>query len=263
MRRSTACALAGVFASVALVSATAQERYEYRRKSWWFGRCKAEDREIDYLGWEEGAPLRSVMRALLGLCGAKAPVTLHPEVPMCQIGRLKQGDWDLVGGLPSLPRISWAYTFKEAEIPPPSPAQIHFGKTAHIYDVRAGRYLGRAGSCDVMLQPGRAKLFGLMPYRVTALKLDVAATVQQGEAASFRASVQADGERSLHVLRMTVLDPAGRAVRHYARNVKAVKGVFDGKWTPALNDAPGVWQIVVRDVISGQTTRASIEVTKR
>ena len=237
--------------------------YYDRRKSWWFGRCKAEDRQIDYVGWEGGVPLRTVMRELLGRSGIRAPVQTDPETPMCQIGRFRQGSCELVGVLPGLPRISWAYTFNEATLPPPTPARIQFRTAAHIYNVRAGRYLGNAASCETMLQPGRAELFALMPYRVDALKLDVPNSVRQGESMPLKAAVKTNGKPGLHVFRLTFLDPHGVEVRHYARNVKAANGVFAGDWAPALNDAPGVWTMVARDVISGAVARASIELTTR
>jgi len=237
--------------------------YYDRRKSWWFGRCKAEDREIDYVGWQEGAPLRALMRELLSRAGVSAPARVAPEQPMCQIGRFKQGDRDLIGVLPNLPRISWAYTFNEAEIPPPTRARIRFPKSAYVYDVRAGACLGHADNCETELQPGRAKLFALLPYRVTAVKLAAPKSVRQGERARLKVALAADGKPGLHVFRLTFTDPQGKPVGHYARNVKAAAGVFEGEWSPALNEAPGVWRITARDVISGETASAEVAVTKQ
>ena len=238
-------------------------QYYDRRKGWWFGRCKAEDRQIDYIGWQGGAALRAVMRGLLKRSGTEAPVTVDPELPMCQIGRFKQGNCDLVGVLPSLPRISWAYTFREAEVPPAESGRVRFGKTAHIYDVRAGQYIGKASSCDTMLRAGSAKLFALAPYRVTALRLRAPSTIPQGKSAALTAAVEADGKPGLHIFQLTFLGPEGKLQKHYTRNVKAAGGIFKGEWTPALNDALGPWQVVARDVMSGQTARATVQVMRR
>jgi hypothetical protein len=201
-----------------------------------------------------------LFRQLLDLSGTKAPVTTEPELPMCQIGRFKQGNVELVGVLPGLPRISWAYTFNEAKIPDPMGAKVQFRQPGHVYDVRAGKYLGRSASCETRLQPGRAELFALLPYRVTSLELDGPDIVRHGEAAPLKIRVIADGGVGLHIFRLTFHDPDGSEARHYARNVKAAGGAFTGNWTPALNDAVGVWEVVATDVISGEVVRKKFSV---
>jgi len=68
-------------------------------------------------------------------------------------------------------------------------------------------------------------------------------------------SVRLSDERGrpvdLSVVRVEVLDPAGRLVRHYSQNVTVRDGraIADIPW--ALNEAPGRWRVRARDVISG------------
>ncbi|MEW6357776.1 MAG: beta-galactosidase [Planctomycetota bacterium] len=224
---------------------------------------RSQDHSADYPGWTEGAPTRALMRDLLGRAGAKAPVIVEPQIPRCQIARFRQGDSELVGVLPGLPRNGMAYTLKEATIPPPRGARIRFPRKAHIYDVRAGKYLGYRDACDAKLQPGRAQLFALLPYKVKALELTGLETTRRGQSIPLRAVVRTDGKPDAHVLRLTFLNPKGEEVPHYAQNGKAINSQFVGVWTPALNDPTGVWRIQARDVISGQTAAIRVQVTEQ
>ena len=60
------------------------------------------------------------------------------------------------------------------------------------------------------------------------------------------------------VARVEVLDPAGRPVRHYSRNVTIRNGraAFQIPW--ALNDPEGLWRLRARDVISGLTSERTV-----
>jgi len=224
---------------------------------------KARDHTLDYPGWKEGAPMRALMRKLLARAGVRPPVTIEPGIHRCQIARFRHGDATLVGILPGLPRNGMAYTLKEATIPPPRPAQIHFPGKAHIYDVRAGKYVGYGDACGTTLQPGRARLYALLPYKVKRIELSGLDTTRRGQSIPLRAVVHTDGTPGVHVLRLTFLNPKGEEVPHYARNVKAIHSQFVGVWTPALNDPTGVWRIKARDVISGRTAVTRVEVTEQ
>jgi hypothetical protein len=66
-----------------------------------------------------------------------------------------------------------------------------------------------------------------------------------------------------HVLRLEVIDPAGKVIPHYSGNV-----LFGGKAVSralplALNDSPGAWRIRVTDVLGGGTAEAALTVSPR
>ena len=50
---------------------------------------------------------------------------------------------------------------------------------------------------------------------------------------------------------LTVLRPDGREYRGLSRNVLLVNGQWEGRLPLALNDMPGTWRAVARDVATG------------
>ncbi|MGD9495806.1 MAG: beta-galactosidase [Armatimonadota bacterium] len=132
------------------------------------------------------------------------------------------------------------------------PMRLRLPTAAEVYDVRAGQRLGRTDTLTADLRPGQAAVYALLPYRVEHVELDAAASAQRGEAwaltARIKASAPTPGD---HVLRIEVLDPAGKLSEAYTRTVVAERGVAQINVPFALNDAPGVWQVRVRDVATG------------
>ena len=57
-----------------------------------------------------------------------------------------------------------------------------------------------------------------------------------------------------------VLDPRGKVVAYYSGNVLAANGRADRILPLALNDDSGTWSVRVRDLLTGQTQSAFIEV---
>ena len=58
-------------------------------------------------------------------------------------------------------------------------------------------------------------------------------------------------------MRMDVIDPAGRMVKHYSRNITATAGKAQGTIPLALNDQQGLWTVKVKDWTSGKKAQAS------
>lgn len=147
-----------------------------------------------------------------------------------------------------------------------SPTQtfsVTFGQKRHVYDARRGEYLGERESFHVPLGQGRSALFSLLPYRVTACDLVFAGPAQRGQLLRGRVGLEATAPRARHVVHIEVMGPDGKRLRHYAQNVfvpAGDPGTADIVIPLALNDVAGTWQIVARDVATGVSATASVEV---
>jgi hypothetical protein len=142
------------------------------------------------------------------------------------------------------------------------PATALFDQPGYVYDVLNGKELGWGDRVDLTLTDYTIRLFAVLPYRVTGVTADAPATAQPGKDVVARLTVQAQGKPGLHVLRVDVLDPAGRPSRCYSDNVVAPEGVADFKLPFALNDLPGAWTLHVRDVTSGHSATRKVDLAK-
>ena len=126
----------------------------------------------------------------------------------------------------------------------PQTCEVGFDRPAHIYDMRGREHLGETQTATLTLGRGETAMLALLPYEVTGIEIT-------GDGPVLRATVQADGDLTDHVLRVTVTDPRGVAAPAYARNVLAAGGAADLRIPLALSDAAGEWTVTVRDVLSG------------
>jgi hypothetical protein len=60
------------------------------------------------------------------------------------------------------------------------------------------------------------------------------------------------------VAKVQVLDAAGREVAYYGRSEDVVNARGTFRFRTALNDPPGLWKVVVTDVISGRSAIAEV-----
>jgi hypothetical protein len=142
------------------------------------------------------------------------------------------------------------------------PVRFVFDRQAHLYDVRARKYLGRATAAETVLPPGETALFACLPYRVTAVEASAPARIPAGADLSIRLAVRS-GEATPgdHVLHIEWIDPDGRVAEHYARNALAPRGRIDMRIPLARNERTGTWIARVRDVLSGMQTETRFDVT--
>jgi len=141
---------------------------------------------------------------------------------------------------------------------------LRVAEPAFVYDVRAGRPVGhgRLREWPVEISRGRPLLFALMPYRVAAVKADVASGVRRGRELGVAVRVVPDAaEPGFHVVRLDVFAPgANQPHRQYSRNITCPAGLGSAVVPLALNDPAGTWQLVLRDVATGVTCRAEVAV---
>lgn len=130
---------------------------------------------------------------------------------------------------------------------------------AHVCDVRARKALGHTTRIECALRLGDARLFALLPYRVTGIEVaaprQTACGTPMAVACTVRASAQAGG----HVVRIDLRRPDGTLAARYGQNLVARGGRANAAVHFALNDPPGRWTLVARDVASGAEATRAVE----
>lgn len=223
----------------------------------------------DFAGWNEGAGYRRFIANLMDAAGPKPVVTVKPDAPRVEVSRFSQGPAEYVGIVQSLPVDPIQYTNHPDQRPKSRAVTINFGARRHVYDMRAGRYLGETASIRTRLTPGIAHLYALLPYRPAGINLQAPTTVKAGERTTYTARLSAPGHLAEHCIRVRVWGPDGRERPWYAANLltdqgpAAETGRADGEFTLALDDMPGNWRLVARDVATGVSTSATFTVSAR
>jgi hypothetical protein len=196
--------------------------------------------------------LRTLGQALLKLAGIAPAVTLRDRAQEggivdagLKVMRWKDGAAEYVGLLLDEGRD----------------VDVELGRPVHLYELsRGGRYLGHQASAHLDLRDGPHALLALMPYRVEGASLGAGpAKLGRNLPLEFRLKVS-DGEPVKHVVHLDVFRPDGSRYYSYSRNFTFHGGRWPGGVPLALNDPPGRWTIRARDVVSGMTAEATVEV---
>jgi len=140
-----------------------------------------------------------------------------------------------------------------------TPATIDLAEGGHVYDVRAGKYLGETDTIEARLATGVAALYALLPYRITGVTVECADAITAGETLRVRCTVAVEGaDAGDHVVHVELADPEGNVIRPYARNVLAEGGTGEMEFALPLNAAAGEWTVSAREVASGVTAMATV-----
>ena len=198
---------------------------------------------------------REFMRRLLAWCGAEPRITvMSKDRPLSAVEtvRFRDGPLEYVG-------MYRDYRLRDTK---PRKATIAFPGEAYVYNVRAGKGMGRTGTVATRFKPGIAKLFALSPYEVKSLRIRTEEeSVEQGGAIVLQLRIKTGGAApGRHVVRIEVSAPGGNEVRHYAQNVECPGGRGAYIFTPALNDPAGEWHFTARDTMSGVEAETAIVV---
>jgi hypothetical protein len=130
----------------------------------------------------------------------------------------------------------------------------------HVYDVRAGKDLGRKTELELTLEPYEPLILAAAPDAVPQLEIVAPASCQRGDTAIVAARFRSSTPAARHIFRVDVLDPLGKRIPHYSGNVLAPNGTAARRIPVAENDPAGKWEIRVRDVLSGQVQSTPLEV---
>jgi hypothetical protein len=140
-----------------------------------------------------------------------------------------------------------------------SPAVIHLPDQAHVYDMRAQNYLGQVHEIEATLAMGIARLYALLPYRVTDVTIDCPERAEAGGMLTARCNLTiSDGTPAGHVVGWT-LTQDGEVLPPYARNALAEAGSGEASFRLPL-DMSGEWTLTATDVISGEATTRAVTI---
>ena len=142
-----------------------------------------------------------------------------------------------------------------------SEVSVQWSRPSHVYDVRAGKHLGRVKQIERLTPPGRAELYALLPYTVKRVKVDVSGVAKPGGEVKCHLAVQPTGGRAgMHVLRVEVRGPDGELREHYGKQITCPEGSDEVSFELALNDPTGKWTVTATDVGTGVRGSAEFEV---
>ncbi|MGC9319236.1 MAG: beta-galactosidase, partial [Armatimonadota bacterium] len=131
-----------------------------------------------------------------------------------------------------------------------------------VYNVRQGEHLGRATSVDAELGEGEVLLLALLPYQPAPPEVTLEPVrAQPGDTVSASIAIEAPGGATeRHVAHVTVRDPSGEELACHACDLALNEGRGTVAIPLALNSPTGSWTVRVRDVATGQTAEATLEV---
>ncbi len=211
-------------------------------------------------------PLRKLLGEVLDLAGVK-PFTqiTAADADRYYVARYYRGDAHYVGILRETGVIltgGGPGSAATGEAPHRrSHIQVRFPHQAHVYDLRAGQYLGKIDRAEKLMSQGYCQIYSLLPYQVTAVSVIPRAKIKQpGDRVSYRVRVETDGPQpGMHVFRVQVSDPGG--VRdYYGTQIAADDGSGEAEFDLALNDSPGTWRIEATDIATGISGTAEFTV---
>ncbi len=144
----------------------------------------------------------------------------------------------------------------------PVDGTLRFFRGGHRFELRQNRELGDGDTSIVRLETGDAKVYAILDYRVTAL----AATPDRqiyapGGTVNVEFRLEADhGRPDLHALRLELRDPAGQPAPLPRPAMLIPGGRGELRLPLALDARPGAWRLTARDLASGLTATAVIQV---
>jgi len=216
---------------------------------------------------EAATKTAQLLQGLLAKCDLTSEVKMT-YVPGCHLYRFAAGDarvlgllWEIPPYLPGIGNLPMN-DLDEISATWSRDVTLTLDKAMHVYDVLERKYLGRVQEIPRTVKPGVPQIFATLPYRVEAVSLvPETDTLTQGEKLTFSASVQTDGAPAgLHVIRIELTDPDGELVKHYTQKLRAKDSKCSGNVQLGLNEKVGDWKITARDVASGVSTKAIVNV---
>lgn len=168
-----------------------------------------------------------------------------------RVSAFRRGKAKIVGILPGRPE----------NVQSPVSGRIQLAAPAHIYNMREGKYLGRTAQIHTEARFTSPVFLSALPYRVQKMTIQAPARHMAGTACPVRIALVADGDvaAARPVWRLNVIGPEGGNRPYYARTLYP-EGLQASAAIPfALNDSPGKWLLVVRDILTGLQAKASVQ----
>lgn len=129
-----------------------------------------------------------------------------------------------------------------------------------VYNVRTGSAMGNLRELQVTLDPYEPSIFAIAPSAMPQLEVSVPLRLKRGDTAELGVSFATATPAARHVLHIDVVNPSGQIVDYYSGNLLAPEGRANKVVPIAFNDPAGRWEIRVKDLMTGQSRKSSVEV---
>jgi len=205
---------------------------------------------------------RELARLVLSLCGARSPITVTAPgggpLPNTESRVWRDGD-ALVFGLWRRMENEWFGPKSGTTAGPPVPASVTLPEAMHVYDLRAGKHLGKVKQIDTSLRWGRASFFMALPYEIGTPSVTVSPRMPvPGEpvTAEIELSVPAGANEKLAVF-VEVTAPDGSTPLWGRQVVLLESGRGQVQVATPYNPMPGRWKVKASELFSGKSGESS------
>lgn len=142
-----------------------------------------------------------------------------------------------------------------------SPLKLTFSEKAHIYDVRAGVYLGEIDKAEVAMAAGDAKVLAILPEKLDKLECITPAEVKPGDVFDITiTAVTASGKTpGSSVFAVEFTKPSGTRAWDFCENI-ACPGKTSLTRKLPYNAECGTWTVAVLDAATGVNQTPQFEV---
>lgn len=207
---------------------------------------------------------RTFFRSLLKFVGIEERVKVSPEIEGVRTYWFRSGNLRYLGILQEPPEGWMDYAMGKAKPLKALPVKLTLLQKSHIYDVRAGKYIGYTNQISTQIEPGKAKLYSLLPYKVEKISLTIPNKVSQGQELRYEIRIKGSSPSlGLHIVHLSLISPKNEEVPYYSENLTVLGGKAKGSLPLALNEISGKWKLRVKDVASGVSTEREFIVEMR
>jgi beta-galactosidase len=211
------------------------------------------------------AEARRLLAWLYQVAGVEAAVSVSSPagepLPLVETRVWQNGDATIVGVYRQM-RCAWFSPKSGMTAGEPVAAKIVLPAVRHVYDLRAGRYLGSVARIDARLRWGRANFYLLAPREIAAPQIRLStATPAPGQ--TITATVTTGtlaGDAQRYALWMEIVDPQGQRPLWGQQVLVPQRGAGQVQVPVAFNDLPGRWRIRATELFSGRSAEAAWEI---
>jgi hypothetical protein len=144
--------------------------------------------------------------------------------------------------------------------------ELSWDEPTHVYDVRAGKYLGRTNTARLSATnpPKHIHLLALQSDPITKLDIECPPTNTCGGTLTLAAKLLGDDGSTFRaqdrVLRLDVANPDGNEVSHYRQFLRLTDTGGTMTVPFAFNDPEGTWTLTITDVATGVSAARTVKV---
>lgn len=147
---------------------------------------------------------------------------------------------------------------------PAAPVQklrLPFAKDDTVVDLRAGAGVRRPKDLKVALEPGQAALYAVVPGKTGGVTVRAAKSAGAGQRLPVQVAVGMEkGAPGLRMVALELVNGDGVSLPWYRRTLRCESGAGEAFIPLARNEAPGVYTVRAKDLLSGAAGEAAVQV---